>query len=88
MGYSKDGITWYSNNLPSIISLNRLGVASNSGVGAFVAPSAMVLDNYGITGNGIAASQTLEIISSDPYYQTGYDSVSIKVEPAIIPMKI
>jgi len=80
MLYSKDGVTWYTNARPDIFSQYGLGIASNSGIGAFVAPSAMVLDNYGISGNGIAASQTLEIVSSDPYYQTGFTNVTVKIE--------
>jgi hypothetical protein len=55
-------------------------IVSNPGVGAFVAPSAMILNNYGISGNGIAQSQTLEIVSSDPYYQTGFTNMAVKVE--------
>ena len=78
MGYSADGKTWYSTN-SSLLSGN--GVASNSGVGAFVAPSAMVLNNNGISGNGIASSQTLEIISSDPYFQAGFRNVSMTITP-------
>ena len=74
-GYSKDGITWYSSQSSKITSLNC--VVSNPGIGAFVAPSAMVLNNNGITGNGISASQNLEFVSSDPYYQSGFDNVAI-----------
>jgi hypothetical protein len=55
------------------------GLGTNSGIGAFVAPSAMVLNNSSISGNGIVASQTLEFVSSDPYYQDGFNNVSITV---------
>ena len=80
MGYSADGITWYVNNMTNIFSVGGYGLASNSGIGAFVAPSAMVLDNNGINGVGMTASQTLELISSDPYYQQGFSNVSVKIE--------
>ena len=76
-GYSKDGITWYSSQSSTITSLNC--VASNPGIGAFVPPSAMVLNQYGLSGNGISASQTLEFVSSDPYYQQGFDNVAIQL---------
>jgi hypothetical protein len=39
----------------------------------------MVLNNSSISGNGIVASQTLEFVSSDPYYQDGFNNVSITV---------
>jgi len=74
IGYSSNGNVWYS--APSLLT-NGNCVVSNPGIGGFVAPSAMVLNNNGISGNGIACSQTLEIVSSDPYYQSGFDSVSI-----------
>lgn len=83
LGYSADGKVWYSSTTP-IFSTYGLGVASNPGVGAFIAPSAMVLNNNGISGNGIARSQTLEIISSDPYYQQGFDNMSVTVRPSMI----
>jgi hypothetical protein len=76
VGYSKDGITWYSST-SIITTLNS--VVSNPGIGAFVPPSAMVLNNNGLTGNGFTRSQTLEIVSSDPYFQTGFDNVSIQL---------
>ena len=76
VGYSKDGITWYSSR-SIITSLNY--VVSNPGIGAYVAPSAMVLNKSGISGNGMAASQTLEFVSSDPYFQQGFDNVSIQL---------
>jgi hypothetical protein len=44
----------------------------------------MVLNNNGISGNGIAKSQTLEIVSSDPYYQTGFDNMSVTVRQSSI----
>jgi len=69
--YSSDGITWYTVNCQA----NAGSAATNSGVGAFVAPSAMIMNK-----NGIANSQTLEIISSDPYYQTGFTNMAVKVE--------
>jgi hypothetical protein len=84
IGYSTDGITWFSN--PSVFSTLGLGVVSNSSIGAFVAPSALSLNNYGILGNGISFSQTLDIISPDQYSQPGYDSVSISVAPTFAPM--
>jgi hypothetical protein len=80
MAYSTDGITWISNNLPSIFSSNGYGVASNSGVGAFVAPSALVLSDTGISGNAMTASSTLEVVSSDPYFQTGFNNITVKIE--------
>jgi len=80
--YSQNGTTWYSTGYTIT---NSMGVTSNPGVGAFVAPSALFLDNNGITGNGIASSQTLDVISSDPYYQQGYDNVSITVNPTYNP---
>jgi len=82
MGYSADGKTWYSTN-SGMFNPNGLGVASNPGVGAFVAPSAMILNNNGISGNGIAKSQTLEIVSSDPYFQQGFDNMSVTVKQSI-----
>jgi hypothetical protein len=83
LGHSPDGITWYSSSTP-IFPTYALGVSSNSGVGAFIAPSAMVLNNNGISGNGIAKSQTLEIVSSDPYYQTGFDNMSVTVRQSFM----
>jgi hypothetical protein len=80
MAYSSNGINWYTTSNTNIFSTAGYGIASNSGVGAFVAPSAMVLNNYGISGNAMAASQTLEIVSSDPYYQTGFTNVTVKIE--------
>jgi hypothetical protein len=85
-GYSKDGITWYSSQSSTITSLNC--VVSNPGIGAFVPPSAMVLNNNGITGNGISASQTLEFVSSDPYYQQGFDNVAIILNTTYLRSKI
>jgi hypothetical protein len=76
--YSQDGISWYTNS--TSMFTNGYGIASNSQVGAFVAPSALVLDNNGINGSGMSASQTLEIVSSDPYYQTGFNNVTVKIE--------
>lgn len=87
LGYSADGITWYSIIAP-FFSTFALGVASNPGVGAFIAPSAMVLDNNGISGNGIAKSQTLDIVSSDNYYQTGFDNMSVTVSQSSIYNKL
>lgn len=84
MGYSNDGVTWYSSLQSSIFSNSGYGIASNSGVGAFVAPSAMVIDDNGISGNGIANSRTLEFVSSDPYFQTGFNNISVKVETKTI----
>jgi len=84
--YSPNGITWYGNSFNSpIINPPRVFsgdgfLASNSGVGAFAPPSAMVLNQYGVSGNGIASSQILEIVSSDSYYQTGFTNMSVKVE--------
>jgi hypothetical protein len=78
IGYSPDGVNWYS-SLSSNLFTSSNGVSSNPGIGAFVAPSAMVLDNYGITGNGIYSSQTLEVVSSDPYFQTGFTNVSFNI---------
>jgi len=40
----------------------------------------MVLDNNSINGFGMSATQTLEIVSSDPYYQTGFNNVTVKIE--------
>ena len=84
--YSADGITWYGSAFnaavvvpPRVFSGDGF-VASNPGVGAFAPPSAMILNTYGISGNGIAQSQILEIVSSDPYYQTGFTNMSVKVE--------
>ena len=79
MGYSPDGIIWYSGNYSNIVGSCR-GIASNSGVGAFIAPSALVLNDYGISGNAMTASQTLEIVSSDPYFQQGFNNVTVKIE--------
>jgi hypothetical protein len=78
MSYSQDGVTWYTNNT-NIFTYGN-GIASNSQIGTFIAPSALVLDNNGINGPGMSASQTLEIVSSDPYYQTGFNNVTIKIE--------
>ena len=83
VGYSADGKTWYITNTGLWSNQSRATLntcASNSGVGAFAPPSAMVLNQYGISGNGIASSQTLEIVSSDSYYQTGFTNMSVKVE--------
>jgi frataxin-like iron-binding protein CyaY len=74
--YSYNGITWYSQTCNVVNGY----IVSNPGVGAFVPPSAMILNNYGISGNGISRSQTLEIVSSDPYYQTGFTNMAVKVE--------
>jgi len=76
VGYSKDGITWYSSRALST-SVNY--VVSNPGIGAFAPPSAMVLNNNSLTGNGISRSQTLEFVSSDPYFQQGFDNVTIQL---------
>jgi len=81
MGYSYDGITWYVNLQTNIFSTSGYGIASNPGVGAFIAPSAMVIDDNGISGNGISNSRTLEFVSSDPYFQTGFNNITVKVEP-------
>jgi hypothetical protein len=78
--YSADGKTWYTSQI-GMTHVN--GAASNPGVGAFVAPSAMILNNNGISGNGIAKSQTLEIVSSDPYFQQGFDNMSVTVKQSI-----
>ena len=82
--YSFDAANWYS---PKSYSLgpNSTGVSSNSGVGAFVAPSALVLSNTGISGNNITCSQTLDFISSDEYYQQGFSTASITVNPVYNP---
>ena len=77
IGYSADGITWYSAPTSLFTSINY--VVSNPGIGAFVAPSAMVLNNSGITGNGMSSSQTLEVVSSDPYFQSGFTNVSFNI---------
>jgi len=82
MGYSTDGKTWYSVN-NSLFSPNGLGVSSNPGIGAFVAPSAMVLNNTGPNGNAVVNSQTLEIVSSDPYFQQGFQNVSVNLTSSI-----
>jgi len=80
--YSQNGINWYSTGYSITSSLK---VSSNSGVGAFAPPSAMVLNNYGINGNGFASSQTLDVVSSNPYYQNGWDNVSITINPTFNP---
>jgi len=79
-GYSSDGITWYATNQTNIFSTGGYGVASNPGIGAFIAPSALVLSDTGISGNGMTASNTLEITNADPFYQMGYNNISIKIE--------
>lgn len=79
MGYSPDGITWYVNNTSNIFTTG-FGLASNPGVGAFTPPSALVLDDNGITGNSISASNTLEIVSSDPYFQSGFSNITVKID--------
>jgi hypothetical protein len=84
MGYSNDGVTWYSSVQSSIFSTSGYGISSNSGVGAFIAPSAMVIDDNGISGNGISNSRTLEFVSSDPYFQTGFNNITVKVETKTI----
>ena len=83
MAYSPDGISWYKGYNSTSIAANTqvfttLGncVASNPNVGAVPIQSQIVLDN-----TGASQTQTLEVVSSDPYYQTGYDNVSIKLEP-------
>ena len=77
--YSNDGITWYTNTTAGGYSFSGIGIASNSGIGAYIAPSAMVLDKYTVNGNGLTASNTLEMVSSDPYFQTGFTNISINV---------
>ena len=78
-GYSTDGINWISQQ--SLFPTQGYGVKSNSGIGAFVAPSALNLNNYGISG-----TQTLDVVASDPYYQTGFDTVSISIAPTFSPI--
>ena len=80
--YSQNGINWFSTAYSITGSIH---VSSNPGVGAFAPPSALVLDNYGINGNGYTASQTLDLVSSNPYYQNGWDNVSITVNPTYTP---
>ncbi len=79
IGYSPDGITWYVSNTSNIFTTGY-GVASNPGIGAFTPPSALVLDDNGITGNSISASNTLEIVSSDPYFQSGFSNITVKID--------
>jgi hypothetical protein len=50
-------------------------VASNPLIGAVPIQSQLVVNMKGVPGQ-----QTLEMVSSDPYYQLGFDNVSIKVE--------
>ena len=80
LGYSQNGINWYATNQTNIFSTAGYGIASNPGVGAFIAPSALVLSDTGISGNGMSASNTLEISMSDPFYQIGYNNICIKIE--------
>jgi len=82
--YSANATNWYS---PGNYSLgpNSMGVSSNPGVGAFIAPSAIALTNTGISGNNITNSQTLDFISSDEYYQSGFSNASITVNPTFNP---
>jgi len=77
IGYSPDGINWYSGQTGLFTGINY--VVSNPGIGAFVPPSAMVLNNNGITGNGLYSSTTLEVVSSDPYFQNGFTNVSFNI---------
>ena len=79
MGYSPDGITWYVSNTSNIFTTGY-GLASNPGIGAFTPPSALVLNDNGITGNSISASNTLEIVSSDPYFQSGFSNITVKID--------
>lgn len=83
IGYSGDGIKWYSTNYSSLFTYVNY-VVSNPGIGAFVPPSAIVLNNNGISMNGVTASQTLEIVSSDPYFQTGFTNVSFNITSSSI----
>jgi hypothetical protein len=79
--YSNDGITWYNATYqPGTYTFKGNGIASNSGIGAYVAPSAMVLNGYTVNGNGLTASNSLDIVSSDPYFQTGFTNISINVK--------
>jgi hypothetical protein len=77
VGYSADGITWYSSSR-SLFTTTQ-SVVSNASIGAYLSPSAMVLNNNGITGNGMYSSQTLEVVSSDPYFQSGFTNVSFNI---------
>lgn len=77
VGYSADGITWYSSSR-SLFTTTQ-SVVSNASIGAYLSPSAMVLNNSGITGNGMSSSQTLEVVSSDPYFQSGFTNVSFNI---------
>jgi hypothetical protein len=77
IGYSSNGTTWYSGQTGLFTSINF--VVSNPGIGAFAPPSAMVLNNNGITGNGLYSSTTLEVVSSDPYFQSGFTNVSFNI---------
>ena len=77
LGYSAQGNIWYSSPTSLFTSIND--IVSNPGVGAFVAPSAMVLNNNGITGNGLYSSTTLEVVSSDPYFQNGFTNASFNI---------
>jgi hypothetical protein len=83
IGYSGDGIKWYSTNYSSLFTYVNY-VVSNPGIGAFVPPSAIILNNNGISMNGVTASQTLEIVSSDPYFQTGFTNVSFNITSSSI----
>jgi hypothetical protein len=81
IAYSQNGINWYSayngfsTGLSTMIFNYGNCVASNSTIGAVPIQSQLVLNK------NIGSSDTLEFISSDPYYQTGFDNVSIKIEP-------
>jgi len=77
IGYSSNGTTWYSGQTGLFTSINF--VVSNPGIGAFAPPSAMVLNNNGITGNGLYSSTTLEVVSSDPYFQSGFTNASFNI---------
>lgn len=81
IAYSQNGITWYKayNGYSTLLSTQVFTygncVASNSTIGAVPIQSQMVLNK------NIGISDTLDVVSSDPYYQSGFDNVSIKVEP-------
>jgi hypothetical protein len=81
IAYSQNGINWYSsyNGFSTGLSTNIFTygncVSSNSTIGAVPMQSQLVLNK------NIGSSDTLEVVSSDPYYQTGFDNVSIKIEP-------
>lgn len=83
--YSSDGINWYpgydgenynsnpySDVFTSKILTKCISVASNSNIGVPVVQSQMIL-------NPIQNSSVL-MISTDPYYQQGFNEISFKVE--------